>query len=150
MFLAISYSESCDGSCLPFNLNSLLEILFSQIMKWINSINYILIDLSTLQKFVGIQEFKKLSWILYNWCSWYLADITLKGPHIYLVRRILQLVIAVNVNKWLNTTYALWGPNQISFLNLQGILHLASTLQGPILTPFPNPAGQIQLYQGNL
>ncbi len=51
------------------------------------------------------------------------------------------------------------GPNQISFLTLRGILHGdptlrgvlhgAHTLRGPILTPFPIPAGKIELYQRN-
>ena len=36
-----------------------------------------------------------------------------------------------------------WGPNQTSFLTLQGNLRGAPTQWGPILTPFSNPVGQI-------
>ena len=38
----------------------------------------------------------------------------------------------------------LWDPIQTSFLTLQGILRGARTLQGPILTHFPDPTNQIK------
>ena len=41
----------------------------------------------------------------------------------------------------------LQGFNKTSFLTLRFFLNGTSTLQGHILTPYPNPAGQIQLYQ---